>query len=98
MHNEPRYLLAHSAMPGTLLEAIDRMKIADSLLHTLDIIEQVAWEDHLNGAEGRAKAFAICALVYGDLSDSDHDALDKHIRERVAARRKWLQEQFKNPA
>lgn len=98
MDNEPRYVLARNAMPGTLLQAVDRLKIGDSLIHTLDTIEQVAWEDHLHGAEGRAKAFAICALVYGELSDSDHDALDKHIRERVAARRKWLQEKFSSPA
>jgi hypothetical protein len=58
------------------------------------MIEQVAWEEYLDTPANRAEAFTISAMIYGDLSHSDCDALDKHIRERVAARRAFLESEF----
>lgn len=88
-----RYL-DRTAMPLALAASIDALKISRSLIHALATIEQAAWETALNAAEGRATAFAISALAYCDLSDQDYDALNSHIRERVAVRRSLLQEMF----
>jgi hypothetical protein len=86
--------LARAALPQALAATVDMLKVGESLLAAMGSIEQVAWEEHLDNPESRANAFAICALMYGDLSHSDWDALDQHIRNRVAARRSFLRDQF----
>jgi hypothetical protein len=90
--------LGRSALPPALAAAVDLLKVGSSLLQALGTIEQLAWEEHIHAAESRANAFGISAMVYGDLSQSEWDNLDKHIRERVAARRKLLQEMFSDSA
>lgn len=86
--------LARAALPPALGAIVAKLKVGDSLLAAMGSIEQVAWEEHLDEPASRANAFAICALIYGDLSHSDWDALDQHIRDRVSARRAFLREQF----
>lgn len=86
--------LARAALPPTLAATVDMLKVAESLLAAMGSIEQVAWEEHLDDSASRADAFAISALVYGDISHSDWGVLDQHIRDRVAARRAFLRDQF----
>lgn len=86
--------LGRASLPPALVAIVDKLKVGDSLLAAMGSIEQVAWEEHLDNPASRANAFAISALIYGDLSHSDWDALDQHIRDRVAARLAFLREQF----
>ncbi|TCV51383.1 hypothetical protein [Pseudomonas sp. 460] len=86
--------LARAALPPALAATVDMLKVGESLLAAMGSIEQAAWEEHLDNPESRANAFAISALIYGDLSHSDWDVLDQHIRDRVAARRAFLRDRF----
>lgn len=86
--------LARAALPPTLAATVDMLKVGESLLAAMGSIEQVAWEEHLDNPESRADAFAISALIYGDISHSDWSVLDQHIRDRVASRRAFLRDQF----
>lgn len=86
--------VGRAALPAALVEVVERLKVGSGLLHALGGIEQQAWEDHLQGVEGRATAFAISALQYGELSAADYDALATHISERVAARQALLTDTF----
>lgn len=86
--------VGRTMLADSLLVTVERLKVGSSLLHALGSIEQQAWEAQLSMLEERALAFAISALQYGDLSVTEYDALNEHIRERVAVRRALLQEKF----
>ncbi len=90
--------LGRAVLPPDLAAIVDQLKIGRSLLHALGSIEQVAWEEHFPAVEDRAEAFILSAMIYGDLSDSGFEALDEHVRKRVATRRALLKEKLDEQA
>jgi hypothetical protein len=78
--------LGREALPAGLVNTVAALKIADSLLQSLGAIERADFESLLRTNEARASAFAVSAIIYGDLSDLGYDALIKHIRARTEAR------------
>ena len=88
------HALGRVLLPQALVAVVERLKVAESLLHALGSIEQIAWEDHLQVAVSRVDAFALSAVVYEDLSQAEWAILDNHIREREAARRALLNVKF----
>ncbi|MGF6281906.1 hypothetical protein ABH908_000061 [Pseudomonas frederiksbergensis] len=83
--------LARAALPEALAGIVDKLTVGSNLLQSMGQIELVAWEDHLSVPESCACAFALSAMLYRELPLSDWDALEDHIRDRVAARRAFLQ-------
>lgn len=83
-----------AVLSTTLASIVERLRIGRGLLHALTGIELAAWESSLNTAEGRATAFAVSALTYGDLTDEEYEALYSHIGARAAIQRALLRDKF----
>jgi hypothetical protein len=90
--------LARAALPEALADIVEKLAVGKNLLHSMGQIEQAAWEDHLSVPESCACAFALSAMMYRELPLSDWHALENHIRDRVTARRAFLQKMFSESA
>lgn len=80
--------LGRDVLASDLAATIDNLKVRDKLLQALGAIEQTTSEEQAEVVRIRADTYALSARDCDcDLSTPDWEALDNHIRERVAAKR-----------
>ncbi|WP_107329182.1 hypothetical protein [Metapseudomonas otitidis] len=82
----------HQHLPAHLLPAVERLRIASSLLVALGAIEGAAWDNLIYSSETRARALAFAAAAYDDLDPLLAEELEQHIRARAKHREQVLKE------